>query len=432
MKYKRKETSRHQGKVNDLFDLVRTLVKPNEDETSWLDEMKRLAEKQAAGWKPEFSAYLKGLSAGNRIAPEEANQIQSALSDCYGANPTALEITLPIAWLIVVALFVGVVQSISLPIYARVAIFSLAAVFGALWLHKSAWFSPKEVDISRPLRIFLLCITAALSVLFSYFVPAITNFGLQAVQMHRFQEDWRAFQTDPEGFPAIRKFASDFHHLTVVLESAANSWANTSLAIPGASPASMTVYSGFCSLNMNREALFSSFGSSSDVDHSLWVQGVMFHEFAHCLDVSRDMPSFRDGAVHTHSISPMDANKVKDLSTYIGAAEDHPTKLWREAIADIMAIGYWRLKVPGLAPALGAALRDKRLQASLKDRDHATMCWIDKALKASGPADYADLFSWAERLRLDAKCDRAAPQTVTRLDLMIDWFHHWYAKHKRP
>ncbi|MDT1883195.1 hypothetical protein FPK44_20885, partial [Acinetobacter baumannii] len=110
--------------------------------------------------------------------------------------------------------------------------------------------------------------------------------------------------------------------------------------IPNASPASMQAASGYCILNLSPQNVLNTVPSL--VDKTLWVQGIMMHEFAHCLDRARDLPNKNSlTPLSTLSIAPEQAKKVTDIQSYLQIERSDQTQLWREAVSDIFAVGYW-------------------------------------------------------------------------------------------
>ncbi|AXI83718.1 hypothetical protein AB672_07155 [Xylella taiwanensis] len=87
----------------------------------------------------------------------------------------------------------------------------------------------------------------------------------------------------------------------------------------------------------------------------------MLPECGHCLDVSRDTPTVSQDDVGVQSVAPVDASGVKDLEGLLKTEDRLTTPLWREAIADIMVVGFWTLAVPGAAHDLVTNLRQNRV-----------------------------------------------------------------------
>lgn len=172
----------------------------------------------------------------------------------------------------------------------------------------------------------------------------------------------------------------------------------------------MLLLSGYCRMSMYRGHLGENFLSAPDVDPIFWSQGVMMHEFAHCLDEYRDLPGGTGQPAGTFSLAPSDAKGVNTTTSYLKATEAHSTVLWREALADTFAVGYWRLTVaPAEAAKMVASLRSIRLDRACEDAVHSTACWIDRAAKAPMPVSYGELLHWADALRSSATCSLAVP-----------------------
>lgn len=252
----------------------------------------------------------------------------------------------------------------------------------------------------------------------TYLIPMIVGLVVQWASIEQFKADRSAFMADPQGFPMLRQLAREQYGVEVVLGDAEQSWASTTVNLPNASVASMALRPGYCHLSLHRSNVLRGFEPVGQVDPALWVQGVMLHEFAHCLDGSRDTPAFGRRAVGARSVAPVDAPGVKDIEGLLEAGARPTTQLWREAVADIMAIGFWKLAAPGAAHDLVASLRQKRADAQ-QDSTHATMCWIDHANRAEPPTSTGTLFAWADHLRSTAPCPVNKPAQLTRLQRWV-------------
>ena len=157
---------------------------------------------------------------------------------------------------------------------------------------------------------------------------------------------------------------------------------------------------------MSRESLLNSFAEAPAFALDAWVRGVEIHELSHCADVARDYAGPGGAWSGRASIAPADRALVQDgPSHYQVGGNSLDTQLFREALADMGAIGYWRLHTsPATATALARTLRDKRVQASTYDKSHATACWIDRAMAAPLPEGDPALFGWADALRASGPC----------------------------
>lgn len=223
-----------------------------------------------------------------------------------------------------------------------------------------------------------------------------------------FKAQREEYKSASSGFPFLIKLAEQYHvHLD--LADADSAWAATTMKSPYESPASVETYSGYCSVNMNTMVLNRTFGPGRKLNGRAWVEGVQVHELGHCLDIRRDVPAGAAITSSLHSVPPDRASKVVTVADYLEVNRADETKLWHEAVADVFAVGYWRLKYPNDSAALAAHLRTLRVDGALEDPIHATACWIDKA--AATPLDprspIADLFTWADAVRLDAHCSLA-------------------------
>jgi hypothetical protein len=218
--------------------------------------------------------------------------------------------------------------------------------------------------------------------------------------------DLAKFEDDPQGFGFIRNLAKrDFGKL-VLLNSPGASWANTMTLSQISSPASMSTDSGFCTLSISPAALRSRLQGRTDALRDLEFKGVLVHELAHCLDLSRDLWKGPGQPSTANALPPSTVAGVHDLESYLMAGRSSPnTGLWREAFADVFLVGYWRLKQAESAAALTAGLRAKRAaDGAAGDADHSTVCWIDAAMKAAPPDSLAELVEWADTARRAPAC----------------------------
>ncbi|MFX7930401.1 hypothetical protein ABTK36_19790, partial [Acinetobacter baumannii] len=103
----------------------------------------------------------------------------------------------------------------------------------------------------------------------------------------------------------------------VVLGNADQSWASTTVNLPNSSVASMALGPGYCQLNFHRGNILSGFEPVGRVDPVMWVQGVMIHEFAHCLDMARDTPPFGERDVGVRSLAPADVGKNMSVEAWL-------------------------------------------------------------------------------------------------------------------
>lgn len=229
-----------------------------------------------------------------------------------------------------------------------------------------------------------------------------------AASIKAFKTQREDYKTASSGFPFLIKLAEQYHvHLD--LAEADGAWAATTVKSPYESPASVETYSSYCSVNMNTMVLNRTFGPGRKLNGRAWVEGVQVHELGHCLDIRRDVPAGASITSSLHSVPPDRASKVTTVADYLEANRSDETKLWHEAVADVFAVGYWRLAYPNDSAALAAHLRALRVDGASEDPIHATACWIDKATATplDAKTQIADLFSWADAVRLGAHCSLA-------------------------
>ncbi|WP_051244487.1 hypothetical protein [Azohydromonas australica] len=379
---------------------------PSEGATAaWLADLERQALAKRTVWRDEAEAYVRGLAAAGKLSADAAAACRDRLGQCLGSEPAKRELLLPLAWIAAVSAAAVSRRTMAEDLLMPAVPGLLAAAVGWWWTYTRPWMQQRNDPRQRRWERPILCtVVAAVLAGFTYFVPGVVGEVMQEVSIRRFQADHAALKADPTGFPMLRELAREHYGIKVVLGDAGQSWATTSVALPNASPASMTLHPGYCHLSMNRANVLRIFKPAGHVSEAVWIQGVMLHEFAHCLDGSRDAPTFSRSTVGTRSLAPSDAVHVKDLEGWLAAGELPATQLWREAVADVMAVGYWRLAAPGNAHDLVASLRKKRSNAT-HDTAHATMCWIDFAARAEAPSSLAELFAWADRLRTQAPCE---------------------------
>jgi hypothetical protein len=300
----------------------------------------------------------------------------------------------PLAWIALVSFVALSSRAIGHDWLLLVGLWLALAVAAGLWAARQPWIKDAKRPFERRAGIVL-------SVLFvpilTYLVALLAGVALERTSAERYTSAREAFMTDPEGFPFIKSFALEHYGVHVVLASAVSGWATSSVALPHAGAAFMSVGPGYCELTLNRANVLRGFNGD---DPSSWVKGVMVHELAHCLDVSRDMPAFTGREIGTRSIAPSEAGEVVDLEGHLDAATRLPTQRWREALADVFAVGFWRMTEAG-AGDLVADLVEKRGSG---DAAHATSCWIQHAAETPLPPTFAGLLPWADEIRTKAHC----------------------------
>lgn len=400
-------------RVEEFFAELRLAVPGTPQTLGWLADLQGSALAKSPGWAVEAESYLQGLAAAGAISADAAASCRQRLAQCVWSSPTALEILAPLAWIAVVAATTLNARAIASDTLAKAGLWLLAFAAGCLWTATRPWMQQRNNSGQARWvhRIFIAIIAVAVSIV----VAPVTNLvglGMQQLSLRQFKVERDAFLADPQGFPVLHKLAREQYGVEVVLGDAEESWASTTVDLPNSSVALMNLGPGYCHLSLSRSSVMRRFGPVPGVAPALWVQGVMLHELAHCLDISRDTPAYGERAVTTRSIAPVDAGGLQTIEGFVEAHARPATQLWREAVADIMTVGFWRLAAPGAASDLTANLRRHRAEA-VHDKEHATMCWIDFASQAAAPSSTAALFAWADRLRSQAPC--ALPQRQDKI-----------------
>lgn len=377
--------------------------------SAWLARLRTRALNKQLGWKADVESYLQGLEAAGAITPAEVAECNQKLIGCGSGPGWGRYFVVPVVGIVLVAAAALMSRLLA---YDEVDLYLMGAVIGiagGFWASTKPWLERRnDPDLTWERR-FMIVACALITPFLTFFIAAIVGEVMQHEAIKSFEADRKAFLSNPDGFPWLRKFAAEQYGKQVILGNASKSWAYTSLNLPNASPAYMIASPGYCDLSISPLNVSRKFSTIAKVDDTQWMQGVMMHEFAHCLDFSRDMPGFVQGMIGTHTLAPADSAKVHDIQSYLDAADTEASQLWREAVADTFAVGFWRLTAPAAAKNLVGNLRSKRLEAHL-DTTHATICWINYADKAPLPPTTADLFKWADQLRSEAPCELPNPK----------------------
>lgn len=393
----------HADKVSAFFDSVRSVVQTAPD---WLSDLESRALRKRPGWKGDADAFLRGLEASNAMTAGQVAQSRELLRSCVGGTPGAREMFLPLLWIAVVAAAAVACRALSREPVLLAALIAITSAAGALWAGSRPWLDrPKDVVQSKWERPVLVIASAVLTPLATLYISFLVGELLQAVSIHQFKKDRAAFEADAKGFQFLHDLARKEYGVEVVLGNADQSWASTTVNLPNSSVASMALGPGYCQLNFHRGNILRGFEPVGRVDPLMWVQGVMIHEFAHCLDMARDTPPFGERDVGVRSLAPADVGKSMSVEAWLAAGRKPSTQLWREAISDVAAVGFWRFAAPEEAARLVESLRRKRAEAAEHDAEHATGCWIDSAERAQAPSSTAELFEWADQVRREARCD---------------------------
>lgn len=374
--------------------------------SKFLDDLERRADSLEPGIERELRSFVEGLAGSGAITDNERLAILATLRVLKPSQAMFLDLFFAGACLILLLTASLSAQEFGKPGLLKGIAMVLSSAVAAIWALTRPWFDLPRW-ISR--KTWLLPGRAALGSILGILV-LVLFFKVVEAAVERSQKEFAAqrevFLNDPHGFPWLRRIAREEYGVDVVLGDVSESWALTTLDIPSASPASMATGYGFCVLNMSSQKLLRELPPPTVSVSPLWIQGVMVHEFAHCLDGLRDYKAFTQGLISANSIAPVDRPRVNDVLSFLEAQRTSSTLLWRESLADIMAIQFWKLSVPAQATNLIAKLREQRLKSQSSDPSHATMCWIDHAAGAEVPASNEQLFESADRLRSSALCNQ--------------------------
>jgi hypothetical protein len=227
---------------------------------------------------------------------------------------------------------------------------------------------------------------------------------LKEVSIQRYLVEHQAFKESRDGYEFIDRYAMENYGIPILLESPRASWALTELAIPSSSPASMSEGWNYCSLLFNQNSLDRQMGSPFSELKVEWSQGIQIHELGHCLDRSRDLNGESGTQELARSIAPKERIKVKNLKTFVEAEDSLQTTHWREILADVFVVGYWRMSASEASGSLIAGLQSWRDKAKNSDPTHFSNCWTEIARQAPMPNDAKQLFKWADDIREKSKC----------------------------
>ena len=301
----------------------------------------------------------------------------------------------PIAWVVLVSLVALSSRTIRNDWPLLPCLWIALMVASGMWALKQPWIMQAKRPLERQLGIVFSVILAPIVV---FATALVSGELLEKLSVARYEAARAAFMEDPQGFPFIKQFAREHYGVHIVLADATSGWNQNTVALPHSVIARMRVEPGYCELRFNLVNVRDRFAGPNPQSQ---IKGVLVHELAHCLDLSRDAPAFAGGGgIGTRSLAPSDAAKVTTLEEYLASAARLPTQRWREALADIFAVGFWRLSDLHAAQ-LVADLRDRRTAG---DAAHATTCWIDQAVVAPMPTSMQTLLSWADAIRAAAPC----------------------------
>ena len=262
------------------------------------------------------------------------------------------------------------------------------------WAIKQSWIIEQRPLFYRGIIAFFMFVLPCII----YFISLGLGKLFESTLIKRYEIYREDFMADQNGFPFIKAFGLEHYGVQVVLAHPATKLSMISLPYQGVGL--MFVKAGYCELTLNKSTILRQYNGEYP---SAWIKGIMAHELAHCLDVSRDMPSsFKSREIGTKSIAPSESTKVVDLESYLKAEMIHSTRLWREAFADAFSVGFLRMTETEGSDQLVAELLKWRTTG--KDTSHATGCWIQHAARTDLPPTRADLRQWADEVRTQAGC----------------------------
>lgn len=279
-------------------------------------------------------------------------------------------------------------------------------VLSALTAWVSAFFIWKYLfkDLESKGRIFL---TIMLSLGSPVLMLLASSLFLELNMLYQEKKYTAAVSMEREneqGFLKIKKFSESQFGIPLRLGGYDESWALTTLTIPQASVASLRTETGYCTINLSGPNLHNMYQQSKySGPFQDWKLLVLAHEFAHCIDRTKDLsPSMGMTILNTNSIAPPARLEVKDIYSFLDAEEEVPTQLWREAFADLFSVGYMYVEDPQIGLKLEDSLINYR--KSRNDTIHSTSCWLDYARDKAKPKAPEDILLWANDMRIKAPC----------------------------
>ena len=228
----------------------------------------------------------------------------------------------------------------------------------------------------------------------TFLSPSIVNLGTQYVNNYihkQFEIENAEFASNSHGFKILKEYAKKNYNLDIVLSN---------ILPPHGVPSLIKIKEGYCELDIDPSKIIKR-DKPGRKYRDVWIQGVMMHELGHCLDISKDYPTFKNSRIGITSLAPSDRKGVNSIETLLSAGKKRSTRLWREALADTFAVGYWRIRYPKEASSLEKFLINKRKDG---DKAHRTDCWIKQAAKENAPVSGKELFTWALKIRNTEKC----------------------------
>ena len=380
---------RKNKKVDDTFDAITQSIGGHSD---FIDNLKRKANRNKKNWKMEVLAYVNGLYESKVISASELSSYEKKIkgsSKWY--DPSLWDIVVYFLCMTMIPILTVYFKTSSLQLAIIISI-GVVALTSVVFSFRSSysWVALLQgVTFS-----FFLCFLSLLLILWSTSL-------IEIYEKKVFDNRVDKFSSNKNGFLFIKKFASDYYDVDLIL--ATENKSSFPFNIPSVHMPSIEVENR-CILNMSGGYNMPvPFDENSDM-HQAWLEGVMIHELAHCLDISRDHKDESIESVTTYSIYPPYTELINDFQSYYEISKLNANKNWREVVSDIMALGYFRIQYEENFYVLKEALIEYR--TSNKDNYiHSTSCWIEKIDKDDLPEKYDDIFKYADELRRTLPCN---------------------------
>jgi len=400
-------------RIEQLFDEAEGLTTPGSHEQWWLQILREDALRKTIGWKAAFGRYVHRLRDKNLLRVSDVDHLSELATACDDGDPGWEPLLVPLVWCLAISGAATTWQFLHWSPLALAVLSLIMVTAAARWASVRLFPAHGEFSNFGPLKRWLAITVVAIgSTMVAMTLSLVTHNIAWKISTRRFESNHSDQLQAGSAFSVLRALAFDSYGVTLVLGDAAESWGATTLAFPGASVASMDLRPGYCTLNIFPNELLRWSERVATEFERPWLEGVMAHELAHCLDIPRDLPPFGSKSVGTRSIAPADVAAIHDVDTFVAATKRVATQQWQEAFSDTFAVGFWRLTAPMQAAALAKKLHDKRVDSSGEDKTHSTACWIDHALAATPPTSLKELVTWSDRQRASAKCS-------THLDVAV-------------
>lgn len=249
----------------------------------------------------------------------------------------------------------------------------------------------------------------SLAIIFVLAYAIVINAAFFGASKRAMKSDFASFKKDPDGFVFIKKYAADNFQTRLLLNEDIDSyWMDFAL---GHNPAAIMPSKGNCPLFVLPKKILNYFDPSPEILSNpelskAWVKGVLVHELGHCVDIYRDYPSsFTADDFQLNAIHPVVRGSIKSFDDYSDAEMNNVVSNWREAFADIMAIGFWKLNFPSHSELLAKSLldvRENRRDTDANKNTHDTVCWINHVKALAPPISDHELLLWTDKARQDA------------------------------